>query len=445
MGIRSSISSTNDKINGAKVEVTVEELILKSKKIALKHDSNFVGTEHLLLASLIYIKQLTSWLKQNGASKNKITSLKNVLKKIVKTTTQTKTDAEYQCDYKHNKMKNVESSFSIDSTMISPCLSKTIGVIYAAQMCNIEELFVKVFLGIMMAHNERHNAGGLALLHVFAKENTFTFSILNKLPISINQMSIVRSNIKTFDHHNTFSWSETIPAAAAGSSLNYNTMINTNPMSLDHKWPESPVPGETHWVIPGRILVGASPSIMNQSEIMTLVVSGIDTFVNLQTTYFEYVTQDYRNILRSISKLSSSMFPPHELRFLHCPIGDHDTLPDNEMVEFVEELGNILEIDHRNVYIHCYGGHGRTGMVLVNLLQYLFGIDKSAAMQTLRSSHKQRKCIKSNILSWCSFERGQLENSLQETQVIRLENIMFHRQLEIRKLQKSINTDILLN
>ena len=430
MGIGSSII-TNDKMNCSKV-ISVEDLILKGKKIAFKYDGNFVGTEHVLLASLVDSKTFTAWLQQNGASKNQITTLQNILEKLVKTT-HTNTDVEYWCDYKLNKMKSAKSSFSLDSTMISPCLSMTIDIIHECQMSKIEDPFVKVLLGIIMAHNERPNAAGLALLNVLEKENTsLASSILNKLPISKNQGSIICYNNNT----KTYTWSKPI-LAAAWSNPNRNTMINTNPMSLVHEWPEPPVQGLTHWVIPGRILVGASPSGMNKSELMAIVNSGIDTFVSLQTTYFEYTREDYRNVLRNISTLSKYTFPPHELRFLHCPIGDHDTLLDNEMVEFIEELSKTLEVENRNVYIHCFGGHGRTGLVLVNLLQYLFGVDKSAAMQTLRDSHKKRKCR-----YWCSFERGQLEDPSQENQVIRLEPIMFHRQLEIRRLQTSINTII---
>jgi len=304
-------------------------------------------------------------------------------------------------------------------------------------MSNIKEPFVKVLLGIIMAHKERANAGGIALLYVLEKENTLALSILNKMSTSIRQESSTCSKSKTFAYQETFTWGENLQAAA-GSNTSYNAMINPNPMSLVHEWPEPPVHGETHWVIPGRILVGASPSGMTKSGITAIVNSGIDTFVSLQTKYLEYTREDYRNVLRNISSLSKGMFPPHKLRFLHCPIGDHDTLLDNKMVDFIEELSKILEVDNGNVYIHCFGGHGRTGLVLVNLLQYFFGIDKSSAMQALRNSHKKRKC---GYGGWCSFERGQLEDSSQESQVIRLEHIMFHRQLEIRRLQKLIHTN----
>jgi protein-tyrosine phosphatase len=51
----------------------------------------------------------------------------------------------------------------------------------------------------------------------------------------------------------------------------------------------------------------------------------------------------------------------------HTPIHDYDIPTDKE--KFMEVLGEILrtlEFGH-NIYIHCFGGTGRTGMVLLAL------------------------------------------------------------------------------
>ena len=135
--------------------------------------------------------------------------------------------------------------------------------------------------------------------------------------------------------------------------------------------------------------------------------------------------------MENIATRSNGTFPPHDLHFLHFPISDHGTPMDDSMWKLMEEISNVLEIQKRNVYIHCYGGHGRSGLVLVNLLQYLFGISPSSAMKLLKESHKRRNC---NF--FCSFSSGNLEDSSQTKQVIRLESIMSKRQNNIRKLQQ---------
>ena len=79
----------------------------------------------------------------------------------------------------------------------------------------------------------------------------------------------------------------------------------------------------------------------------------------------------------------------------------------------IEELKKLLETDNRNIYIHCYGGHGRTGLVLVNLIQSLFEVNKDDAMYILSKSHKQRGCR-----YYCSLTKGRLESSTQEKQTL---------------------------
>ena len=165
---------------------------------------------------------------------------------------------------------------------------------------------------------------------------------------------------------------------------------------------------------------------MTHSNLTSIVDSGINTFVSLERR------QDYKDELIHMARLNKDVFPPHDVHFLNCPIEDHETLQDNQMWEFIEELGKLLEIRNRNVYIHCKGGHGRTGMVLVNLLQYIFGVDNNSAMEILRNSHKKRKCK-----AFCCFRRGKLEDASQEEQVFRLQKIMRHRQMNLRNLKNS--------
>ena len=93
--------NSNDTMNYNKV-ISVADLILNGKTLALKYNGNFVGTEHVLLAALVYNNHFTAWLQQNGASKTQITTLQNTLEKIVKTT-HTKNNVEYWCDYKLKK------------------------------------------------------------------------------------------------------------------------------------------------------------------------------------------------------------------------------------------------------------------------------------------------------------------------------------------------------
>ena len=51
------------------LNLNLETLVLEAKKIALKHNVNFVATEHFLLALLSHEKQFILWTKLLCASK----------------------------------------------------------------------------------------------------------------------------------------------------------------------------------------------------------------------------------------------------------------------------------------------------------------------------------------------------------------------------------------
>ena len=429
-----------------------ENLILNAKELATKYNTSFVGTEHLLLSLLITNSQFRTWLEQNACSnvcQNKSCALQNVLEEIIdahKLSEAIDSDVGYRCDYKQLGMKDVEASFYKDSTLISPCLSNTIHMVQLLKGNDQVVSFIEVLLGIILSHKKFPNPGGLALLYVLSEEKISSISqIITKLTNLYRPINIAQLTLSTFTRYDTFNWRKHISAGTIAKF--YKKRNKQNSMSLVSEWPEPPVLVETHWVVPGRLLVGCTPSDMTQMDILNIVNSGIDTFVCLQESYTEYGLDDYRDTIKNMKTFPNiiaqrmtavnplplkipMIFPPHKLRFLHCPIRDLRSLWDNKMWEFIEVLGRNLEVYHRNLYIHCFGGHGRTGLIVVNLLQYLFGIDRNSAMETLSNSHRKRNCRESSE-NWCSFARGKLECPVQEVQSKRLEKIMRNRLTDI--------------
>jgi len=426
-----------------------ESLILKAKELATKYNTSFVGTEHLLLSLLTTNNQFRTWLEQNASSnlcKDKSCALQNVLEEIIenhKLSDENDSDVAYCCDYKQLGMKDIETSFKQDSTLISPCLSNTIYMVLTLKGSNEVISFIEVLLGIILSHKEFPNPGGLALLYVLSEKKSSSISqIITKLTNLYRPVNIEELTTATFTRYDHFKWSKPIPAAKIAKC--FKKRSKTISISLVNEWPDPPVPEKTHWVVPGRILVGCTPANMTQMEILNIVNSGIDTFVCLHECYSEFGLDDYRDTLKNmktfqnivVQKLTAvnplplkipMIFPPHKLRFLHCPMRERRSLWDNKLWEFIEVLGSNLKVNHRNLYIHCYGGHHRTGIIVVNLLEYLFGIDKNSAMETLSNSHRKRNCTK----DWCIFTRGKLEGPAQEVQAKRLENIMRNRLTDI--------------
>ncbi len=143
-----------------------------------------------------------------------------------------------------------------------------------------------------------------------------------------------------------------------------------------------------NWVIPKRLMSGPSPLAISsdgieiQQNICSIIADGIDTFICLQS---ESSPDDYKKY-----------FPPDKKENILCvqySIDDH-TVPTHK--DFIKSIANILSLiqQGRNIYIHCHGGHGRTGTYIIALLACLYPElrgDKSHASHYFQSVHDMRK------------------------------------------------------
>ena len=112
----------------------------------------------------------------------------------------------------------------------------------------------------------------------------------------------------------------------------------------------------SYWVIPNRFLAGEYPGAFGAERIRkrldALLEAGLDTFVNL-TRPDEL--PDYAPIL-----LERAGYYGKDVRIHRLAIEDFG-LPTRElMLDILSVLDGALN-EGRNVYVHCWGGIGRTG------------------------------------------------------------------------------------
>jgi protein-tyrosine phosphatase len=116
-----------------------------------------------------------------------------------------------------------------------------------------------------------------------------------------------------------------------------------------------PVP-ESYWVIPGLFLAGEYPIREDIEEsiqrINAYLDSGIDTFINL-TEMGELVP--YESFLQENARNKGITITCH--RF---PIVDYGLPSTETMKTILDTIDNTLAGNHK-IYLHCWGGVGRTG------------------------------------------------------------------------------------
>ena len=129
--------------------------------------------------------------------------------------------------------------------------------------------------------------------------------------------------------------------------------------------PALPFP-RSYWVIPGKFLAGAYPGSTNPEEakekIEALIRSGIRSVINLME--------------KDEVDSNGDLFSPYEEAFLEMgkafglnltcqrfPIKDLNVPSPLDMNRILNEIDSSLSRD-QPVFVHCWGGRGRTGMVV---------------------------------------------------------------------------------
>lgn len=170
----------------------------------------------------------------------------------------------------------------------------------------------------------------------------------------------------------------------------------------------------TYWVVQDRLLAGAYPgrpaSAEHLARLNVLFDAGMRTFINLQeegeTNNSGQTFVRYDGDLRDIAANHSDMIS--HLRF---PIPDGGVTSVDRMRCILDAIDLSLAAD-RGVYVHCFGGMGRTGTTICCWLSrhgHVQRGDVLAVLTRLRQADKERASWKapenenqeSFVLNWC--------------------------------------------
>jgi protein-tyrosine phosphatase len=170
---------------------------------------------------------------------------------------------------------------------------------------------------------------------------------------------------------------------------------------------------ESNWVIPNVLLVGAFPASQDDDETFLLISEilklGINKFVCLQQEYRETgVTEamwrgghglrpyfeDVKKIVANKSKFDAfrgvKICNSSELSFVHFPIRDCGITDDSAVLKLCRQLVKAIS-EGAVLYLHCWGGHGRTGTVVCIMLYLMYQLNAQEAMNRCQIVHDMRQ------------------------------------------------------
>ena len=127
----------------------------------------------------------------------------------------------------------------------------------------------------------------------------------------------------------------------------------------------------SYWVVPGLIAAGPFPGALDEIKyklrINTFFDNGIRAFINLQEpgemsrSQYDFV-EDYSHQFRNLLKMHNEKEIPGGL-MRRFPITDKNVPSIKLMKQILDEIDK-LKSDGIPLYIHCWGGIGRTGTVV---------------------------------------------------------------------------------
>lgn len=122
----------------------------------------------------------------------------------------------------------------------------------------------------------------------------------------------------------------------------------------------------SYWVIPGKLLAGHIPTNKDpkicQEKLENLIKLGIRAFVNLQEeNEVDFESHPFHHYEDDLKKLENKY--QTKIEFNRRSIKDYSIPTKEKMTTILDTIDSYID-NGIPVYVHCWGGIGRTGTVI---------------------------------------------------------------------------------
>jgi hypothetical protein len=172
----------------------------------------------------------------------------------------------------------------------------------------------------------------------------------------------------------------------------------------------------SYWVVPGRLLAGCYPGSEDRQEaakkLTGLIDRGIRTVINLtEPDEFNWAGRAFAGYEEQMATIAASI--GHTVEFTRMPIRDTWVPSRIEMIRILDRIDASIE-SRKPVYVHCWGGRGRTGTVVgcylirhglasgLNIMQYIADLRKDTDDAYMMSPETTQQV--DMVLSWVEAE-----------------------------------------
>ncbi|CAE7618067.1 ptn1, partial [Symbiodinium natans] len=163
-----------------------------------------------------------------------------------------------------------------------------------------------------------------------------------------------------------------------------------------------PAPHDTcQWILHGRLLAGSFPGDRTEpwhsAKVRSLIDAGVTTFLCLQETGELRRFTPYMALAKRLKaeKLGEEELQGSEaaassaLDFFHCPTPDCSVTSTDAVLAGLRTIVSKLR-EGATVYVHCWGGHGRTGTMICAFLAACYGLTPEQAQEFYNTGERRR-------------------------------------------------------